>query len=125
MIVARLSGAVGATREALIAAFCRLDKSLSCCWGKGWLVGAVGIELMSEALQDKIKNLDLPAQLLVYSARRHWNRGATLRLRNLTNYFLRLPIREDFLLTARESPFLPGDPAPTDGPGLSCLQKPF
>jgi hypothetical protein len=28
----------------LIAAFCRLDKSLSCCWEKGWLVGAVGIE---------------------------------------------------------------------------------
>jgi hypothetical protein len=44
VIVARLSGAVGATREALIAAFCRLDKSLSCCWEKGWLVGAVGIE---------------------------------------------------------------------------------
>jgi len=34
-----------ATREALIAAFCRLDKSLSCCWEKGWLVGAVGIEI--------------------------------------------------------------------------------
>ncbi|MGB7154934.1 MAG: hypothetical protein WBD08_12110, partial [Candidatus Acidiferrales bacterium] len=41
---ARMSGAIGATREALIAAFCRLDKSLSCCWQKGWLVGAVGIE---------------------------------------------------------------------------------
>jgi hypothetical protein len=37
--------AMGATLEALIAAFCRLDKSLSCCWEKGWLVGAVGIEL--------------------------------------------------------------------------------
>jgi hypothetical protein len=37
--------AIGATLEALIAAFCRLDKSLSCCWEKGWLVGAVGIEL--------------------------------------------------------------------------------
>jgi hypothetical protein len=36
--------AVGATLEALIAAFCRLDKSLSCCREKGWLVGAVGIE---------------------------------------------------------------------------------
>jgi len=36
--------AMGATLEALIAAFCRLDKSLSCCWEKGWLVGAVGIE---------------------------------------------------------------------------------
>jgi hypothetical protein len=35
---------MGATLEALIAAFCRLDKSLSCCWEKGWLVGAVGIE---------------------------------------------------------------------------------
>ena len=42
--VTRLSGAIGATLEALIAAFCRLDKSLSCCWEKGWLVGAVGIE---------------------------------------------------------------------------------
>jgi len=37
-------GAIGATPEALIAAFCRLAKSLSCCWEKGWLVGAVGIE---------------------------------------------------------------------------------
>jgi hypothetical protein len=36
---------MGATLEALIAAFCRPDKSLSCCWKKGWLVGAVGIEL--------------------------------------------------------------------------------
>jgi hypothetical protein len=33
-----------ATLEALIAAFCRRDKSLSCCWEKGWLVAAVGIE---------------------------------------------------------------------------------
>ena len=51
--VTRLSGAIGATLEALIAAFCRLDKSLSCCWEKGWLVGAVGIEpttLNSKAL---------------------------------------------------------------------------
>jgi hypothetical protein len=38
---------MGATLEALIAAFCRLDKSLSCCWEKGWLVGAVGIEIAS------------------------------------------------------------------------------
>jgi hypothetical protein len=35
---------VGATLEALIAAFCRLDKSSSRCGEKGWLVGAVGIE---------------------------------------------------------------------------------
>ncbi len=35
---------MGATLEALIVAFCRLDNSLSCCWEKGWLVGAVGIE---------------------------------------------------------------------------------
>src|SRR5260370_1054827 len=34
----------GCHLEALIAAFCRLDKSLSCCWEKGWLVGAVGKE---------------------------------------------------------------------------------
>src|SRR5271157_6485897 len=36
--------AIGATPKALIAAFCRREKSLSCCWEKGWLVGAVGIE---------------------------------------------------------------------------------
>jgi hypothetical protein len=36
--------ATGATHEALIAAFCRLDESLSHCREKGWLVGAVGIE---------------------------------------------------------------------------------
>jgi hypothetical protein len=37
---------MGATLEArfLIAAFCSLDKSLSCSREKGWLVGAVGIE---------------------------------------------------------------------------------
>jgi len=29
----------------LIAAFCRLDESLSHCRKKGWLVGAVGIEI--------------------------------------------------------------------------------
>jgi len=34
------------TLEALIGAFCPLDKSLSCCWKKGWMVGAVGIELL-------------------------------------------------------------------------------
>jgi hypothetical protein len=28
----------------LIAAFCRLDKPLSYCWEKGWLVGAVRID---------------------------------------------------------------------------------
>ncbi|SRR6266550_422051 len=41
---ARLPGAIGATREALIAAFCRLAKSLSHSVQMGWLVGAVGIE---------------------------------------------------------------------------------
>src|SRR6266566_2027551 len=41
---ARLPGAIGATREALIAAFCRLAKSLSHSMQMGWLVGAVGIE---------------------------------------------------------------------------------
>jgi hypothetical protein len=40
----RVLGAFGATPEALIAAFRRLDKSLSCSWEKGWLVEAVGIE---------------------------------------------------------------------------------
>lgn len=44
--------AIGATLEALIAAFCRLDKSLSCCMKKGWLVGAVGIEHTFEARED-------------------------------------------------------------------------
>jgi hypothetical protein len=33
--LARVSRAIGATREALLAAFCRLDKSLSYCWEKG------------------------------------------------------------------------------------------
>jgi hypothetical protein len=36
------------TLEALISAFCRLDKSLSCCLKNGWLVGAVGIENNTE-----------------------------------------------------------------------------
>ncbi len=36
--------AIGATLEALIVAFCRLDTSLSCCWEEGWLIGAVGVE---------------------------------------------------------------------------------
>src|SRR5260370_19317917 len=35
-----------ATLEALIAAFCRLDKSLTSSKEKGWLVGAVGIEFI-------------------------------------------------------------------------------
>jgi hypothetical protein len=39
------TGAIGATPEALIAAFCRLEKSLSHSEQMGWLVGAVGIEL--------------------------------------------------------------------------------
>jgi hypothetical protein len=45
--VMRLFRAIGATREALflIAAFCRLENSLSCSEHMGWLVGAVGIEL--------------------------------------------------------------------------------
>src|SRR5260370_19167545 len=44
----------GAPPEALIAAFCRLDKSLSCCWEKGWLVGAVGIELKATLIARKL-----------------------------------------------------------------------
>ena len=45
---------MGATLEALNAAFCRLDKSLSCCWEKGWLVGAVGIELKARLKPRKL-----------------------------------------------------------------------
>jgi hypothetical protein len=42
---------MGATLEALIAAFCRLDKSLSCPFReKGWLVGAVGTEPIAHGL---------------------------------------------------------------------------
>jgi len=41
--------AIGATLGALIAAFCRLDKSLS--WEKGWLVGAVGIEPLPRGMK--------------------------------------------------------------------------
>jgi hypothetical protein len=37
-------GAIGATREALIAAFCRLAKSISYSEHMRWLVGAAGIE---------------------------------------------------------------------------------
>ena len=47
---ASFSRAAGATREArffLIAAFCRLAKSLSHSEPIGWLVGAVGIETAS------------------------------------------------------------------------------
>lgn len=56
---ARMSGAIGATREALIAAFCRLDKSLSCCWQKGWLVGAVGIEPTTFGLKGRCSTTEL------------------------------------------------------------------
>ena len=57
--VTRLSGAIGATLEALIAAFCRLDKSLSCCWEKGWLVGAVGIEPTTFGLKGRCSTTEL------------------------------------------------------------------
>ena len=49
--------AIGATLEALIAAFCRLDKSLTSSKEKGWLVGAVGIELKATL---KIRKLFIP-----------------------------------------------------------------
>ncbi len=54
-----LSGAVGATREALIAAFCRREKSLSYCWEKGWLVGAVGIEPTTFGLKGRCSTTEL------------------------------------------------------------------
>ncbi len=57
--VTRLSGAIGATLEALIAAFSRLDKSLSCCWEKGWLVGAVGIEPTTFGLKGRCSTTEL------------------------------------------------------------------
>jgi len=60
---------MGATLEALIAAVCRLDKSLSCCWEKGWFVGAVGIELL-EAL--KMRKL-----LILRNSKREKNRKNT------------------------------------------------
>ena len=47
VVLTSFSRAAGATREArffLIAAFCRLAKSLSHSELMGWLVGAVGIE---------------------------------------------------------------------------------
>jgi hypothetical protein len=43
----------------LIAAFCRLDKSLSCCWEKGWLVGAVGIEPTTFGLKGRCSTTEL------------------------------------------------------------------
>jgi hypothetical protein len=55
----RLSGAIGATREALIAAFCRREKSLSCCREKGWLVGAVGIEPTTFGLKGRCSTTEL------------------------------------------------------------------
>jgi hypothetical protein len=51
--------AMGATLEALIAAFCRPDKSLSCCWKKGWLVGAVGIEPTTFGLKGRCSTTEL------------------------------------------------------------------
>jgi hypothetical protein len=49
----------GATLEALIAAFCRLDKLLSGCWEKGWLVGAVGIEPTTFGLKGRCSTTEL------------------------------------------------------------------
>jgi hypothetical protein len=43
----------------LIAAFCRLDKPLSCCWEKGWLVGAVGIEPTTFGLKGRCSTTEL------------------------------------------------------------------
>jgi hypothetical protein len=51
--------ALGATLEALTAAFCRLGKSLSCCWEKGWLVGAVGIEPTTFGLKGRCSTTEL------------------------------------------------------------------
>jgi hypothetical protein len=41
---------MGATLEALIAAFCRLAKSLNHSEQMGWLVGVVGIEFTSQKI---------------------------------------------------------------------------
>jgi hypothetical protein len=49
--------AIGATQEArflLIAAFCRLAKSLSHSEQMGWLVGAVGIELLFNFTKSRV-----------------------------------------------------------------------
>ena len=48
--------------EALIAAFCRLDKSLSCCWKKGWLVGRWGSNLHPLTSKSHLRKA-LPATL--------------------------------------------------------------
>ena len=57
---------MGATLEArfLIAAFCSLDKSLSCSREKGWLVGAVGIEQNTHRILTEL-HLKLQSVLLL------------------------------------------------------------
>jgi len=59
--VMRLFRATGATREALflIAAFCRLENSLSCSEHMGWLVGAVGIEPTTFGLKGRCSTTEL------------------------------------------------------------------
>ena len=46
--------AIGATLGALIAAFCRLAKPLSHYEQMGWLVGAVGIELLIKLTKSRV-----------------------------------------------------------------------
>src|ERR1039458_7146102 len=61
-----VAGAVGATCEALIAAFCRREKSLSCCREKGWLVGAVGVEPTTFGLKDQNRAQPLQPATVTY-----------------------------------------------------------
>ena len=51
--------AIGATLEALIAALCRLDKSISYLEHVGWLVGAVGIEPTTFGLKGRCSTTEL------------------------------------------------------------------
>ena len=52
-------GAIGATHEALIAALCRREKSLSYSEQMGWLVGAVGIEPTTFGLKGRCSTTEL------------------------------------------------------------------
>src|SRR5258708_40033758 len=66
-ITSHSARAKGATQEAhlfLIAAFCRLAKSLSHSEQMGWLVGAVGIEPTTFGLKGRCSTTELRPYLL-------------------------------------------------------------
>ncbi len=75
-----------------IVAFCRLEKSLSYCWVKGWLVGAVGIGLKATLKTRKLlillngknaKNTGF-AKVRYTPGTRNSRKGFTRRLRETT-----------------------------------------